>query len=109
MEETTKQDIELKQTIKVFDTLADIIKNGSVSYRTLIYDYLDFYGYYGDLISGLTITNSICELEELRKTTKDTIQELETVEKWLKEQDFDDYYPTLQNRIDKLKGILNEY
>jgi len=60
-------EIRLDQTQKVFDTLANIINTESCTYRYLIYDLLGFDGYYGTLINGLTITNAIVELEELRR------------------------------------------
>ena len=60
--------IRLDQTKKVFDTIAKVIKEGSCSYRHLIYDELGFGGkYYEELLSGMTITNAICDLEELRE------------------------------------------
>ena len=62
-----EQEIRLDQTKKVFEVLADAIKNGSISYRNLIYDKLGFNGYYADLIDGLTITNAIVDLEEKDK------------------------------------------
>ncbi len=79
--EQTKRDeemIRLDQTKKVFETIADVIKNGSCSYRHLIYDELGFDGeYYEELISGMTITNAICDLEELREQHEEDLEEME--------------------------------
>lgn len=70
--------IRLDQTKKVFDTIAGIIKEGSCSYRHLIYDKLGFDGkYYEELLSGMTITNAICDLEELREQHEEDLEEIE--------------------------------
>lgn len=64
----TDEDIRLDQTKKVFDAICYILKEGSCTYRYLIYDLLGFKTEnYIDLIKGLEITNAIVELEELRK------------------------------------------
>lgn len=55
-------EIRKDQTRKVFDVLAEMINGTGGSYRYLIYDKLG----YIDLISGLAITNAICELNEHR-------------------------------------------
>ena len=68
-----EQEIRLDQTKKVFEVLADAIKNGSISYRNLIYDKLGFTGHYEELMAGLTITNAIVDLEEKDKVIDDTI------------------------------------
>lgn len=69
--------IRLDQTKKVFDTIAKVIKEGSCSYRHLIYDELGFGGkYYEELISGMTITNAICDLEELREQHEEDFEEI---------------------------------
>ena len=71
---------ELEQTKKVFKVLEDIINNGSVSYRNLIYDKLGFdTSCYEELISGMSITNAIVELENLRKENKILKQRLNEV------------------------------
>lgn len=63
-----EEDIRLDQTIKVFETLANILNTESCSYRYLIYDLLGFKKEnYVDLIAGMSITNAIFELEELKK------------------------------------------
>lgn len=70
--------IRLDQTKKVFDIIANIIKEGSCSYRHLIYDELGFYGVnYEELLSGMTITNAICDLEELREQHEEDLNEIE--------------------------------
>ncbi len=68
-----EQEIRLDQTKKVFKVLADAITNGSISYRTLIYDKLGFIDY-ADLIDGLTITNAIFDLEEKDKAIDEAIE-----------------------------------
>lgn len=70
--------IRLDQTKKVFDIIANIIKEGSCSYRHLIYDELGFYGVnYEELLSGMTITNAICDLEELKEQHEEDLKEME--------------------------------
>ncbi len=69
-----ERNIRLEQTKKVFEVLAEAINNGSISYRDLIYDKLDFKGYYDELISGLTITNAIVDLEEKDKIIDEAIE-----------------------------------
>ncbi len=77
--------IRLDQTKKVFDTIANIIKEGSCSYRHLIYDELGFLGVnYEELLSGMTITNAICDLEELREQHEEDLKGI----KKLKEENF---------------------
>lgn len=55
------------QTRKVFDVLAEMINGDGGSYRYLIYDKLRFMDGYVDLISGLAITNAICDVQEYRE------------------------------------------
>lgn len=55
------------QTKKVFDVLAEMINGDGGSYRYLIYDKLGFMDGYMDLISGLAITNAICDVQEYRE------------------------------------------
>ena len=57
----TEYEIRKDQTRKVFDVLAEMINGDDGSYRYLIYDKLGFMDGYVDLISGLAITNAICE------------------------------------------------
>lgn len=61
-------DIRLEQTKKVFEALAGFVINGSCSYRYLIYNELGFSPEnYSDLDAGMTITNAIAELEEMKR------------------------------------------
>lgn len=70
--------IRLDQTKKVFDIIANIIKEGSCSYRHLIYDELGFYGVnYEELLSGMAITNAICDLEDLKVQHEEDLNEIE--------------------------------
>ncbi len=70
--------IRLDQTKKVFDIIANIIKEGSCSYRHLIYDELGFYGVnYEELLSGMIITNAICDLEDLKVQHEEDLKEIE--------------------------------
>lgn len=71
--EEKEQEIRLDQTKKVFKVLAEAITNGSISYRTLIYDKLGFIDY-ADLIDGLTVTNAIFDLEEKDKVIDEAIK-----------------------------------
>ena len=65
------EDIRLDQTKKVFEAICYIFKEGSCTYRYLIYDLLGFKTEnYIDLIKGLEITNAIVELQELREENK---------------------------------------
>lgn len=77
----TEEEIRLDQTKKVFEALADFVINGSGSYRYLIYDKLGFECKdYADLIAGLTITNAIVELEDLREENQKLKQQLDKYE-----------------------------
>lgn len=60
-------EIRKDQTRKVFDVLAEMINGDGGSYRYLIYDKLGFMDGYVDLISGLAITNAICDVQEYRE------------------------------------------
>ena len=77
----TEEEIRLDQTKKVFEALADFVINGSGSYRYLIYDKLGFECKdYADLIAGLTITNAIVELEDLREENRELKEQLDKYE-----------------------------
>lgn len=68
MEKMSEYDIRLDQTKKVLDTIATLIQDGSCSYRCLIYDLLGFKtDAYVPLISGLAVTNMLCDYEDLKK------------------------------------------
>lgn len=92
--------IRLDQTKKVFDAIAKAIKEGSCSYRHLIYDELGFLGVnYEELLSGMTITNAICDLEELREQHE---EDLEEIDKYYGKDDID------YKVFDKLKQWLEK-
>ena len=62
-----EKEIRLDQTQKVFKAIAGILKDGSCSYRYLIYDILGFGPEaYVDLMDGLYITNAVVDYEELK-------------------------------------------
>ena len=85
----TAYEIRKDQTKKVFDVLAKMINGDGGSYRYLIYDELGFMDGYVDLISGLAITNAICELEEcrnLRNYLKQKIKECDDYVKYISQE-----------------------
>ena len=85
----TEYEIRKDQTKKVFDVLAKMINGDGGSYRYLIYDELGFMDGYVDLISGLAITNAICELEEcrnLRNYLKQKIKECDDYVKYISQE-----------------------
>lgn len=68
MKKMSEYDIRLDQTKKVFDTIAGLIQDEGCSYRCLIYDMLGFKtDAYVPLISGLAITNMLCDYEDLKE------------------------------------------
>ena len=91
-------EIRKDQTKKVFDVLAEMINGGGGSYRYLIYDELGFMDGYVDLISGLAITNAICELEECR-----------SLKSYLKQKikELDDYVKYISQKVRQLKYRTN--
>lgn len=83
----SEEEIRLDQTKKVFDTLADLIsKNETCSYRYLIYDLLGFeHGDYGELMSGMSITNKLVECEtqkEVIDKIKEEIKKYKYTDSW---------------------------
>jgi len=67
--------IRLDQTKKVFEALTSILKEGSCSYRALIYDKLGFSSEdYEDLIAGMNITNAFVLLEDYKKQEEASIK-----------------------------------
>ena len=64
--------LKVEQTKIVFNTLAKLInENQTCTYRCLIYDLLGFKPEnYGELISGLEITNALVELQTLKDENK---------------------------------------
>ena len=90
----TEYEIRKDQTKKVFDVLAEMINGGGGSYRYLIYDELGFMDGYVDLISGLAITNAICELEECRNLRNYLKQKI---------KECDDYVKHISQEVRQLK------
>ena len=88
-------EIRKDQTKKVFDVLAEMINEGGGSYRYLIYDELGFMDGYVDLISGLAITNAICELEECRSLRNYLKQKI---------KEHDDYVKYISQKVRQLKS-----
>ena len=87
--ELDKYEIRKDQTKKVFDVLAKMINGDGGSYRYLIYDELGFMDGYVDLISGLAITNAICELNEyrsLKNYLKQKIKECDDYVKYISQE-----------------------
>ena len=85
----TLYEIRKDQTKKVFDVLAKMINGDGGSYRYLIYDELGFMDGYVDLISGLAITNAICELNEyrnLKNYLKQKIKECDDYVKYISQE-----------------------
>lgn len=80
----TEYEIRKDQTRKVFDVLAEMINGDGGSYRYLIYDKLGFMDGYVDLISGLAITNAICELEEIRDLENYLKQKIKECDSYVK-------------------------
>lgn len=91
-------EIRKDQTRKVFDVLAEMINGDGGSYRYLIYDKLGFMDGYVDLISGLAITNAICELEE-RRSLKSYLKQ--------KIKECDDYVKYISQKVRQLKCRTN--
>lgn len=91
--ELDKYEIRKDQTKKVFDVLAEMINGDGGSYRYLIYDELGFMDGYVDLISGLAITNAICELNEYRNLRNYLKQKI---------KECDDYVKHISQEVRKL-------
>ena len=91
--ELDKYEIRKDQTKKVFDVLAKMINGDGGSYRYLIYDELGFMDGYVDLISGLAITNAICELNEYRNLRNYLKQKI---------KECDDYVKHISQEVRKL-------
>ena len=89
----TLYEIRKDQTKKVFDVLAKMINGDGGSYRYLIYDELGFMDGYVDLISGLAITNAICELNEYRNLRNYLKQKI---------KECDDYVKHISQEVRKL-------
>lgn len=91
----TEYEIRKDQTRKVFDVLAEMINGEGGSYRYLIYDKLGFMDGYVDLISGLAITNAICDVQEYRELTAYLKQKI---------KECDSYVKHISQEAEKLKG-----
>lgn len=87
-------EIRKDQTRKVFDVLAEMINGDGGSYRYLIYDKLGFMDGYVDLISGLAITNAICDVQEYRELAAYLKQKI---------KECDDYVKHISQEVKKLK------
>lgn len=87
-------EIRKDQTRKVFDVLAEMINEDGGSYRYLIYDKLGFMDGYVDLISGLAITNAICDIQEYRELAVYLKQKI---------KECDDYVKHISQEVKKLK------
>ena len=94
--QTNRVEYEIRkdQTKKVFDVLAKMINGDGGSYRYLIYEELGFMDGYVDLISGLAITNAICELNEYRNLRNYLKQKI---------KECDDYVKHISQEVRKLK------
>lgn len=87
-------EIRKDQTRKVFDVLAEMLNGDGGSYRYLIYDKLGFMDGYVDLISGLAITNAICDVQEHRELAIYLKQKI---------KECDDYVKHISQEVKKLK------
>ena len=95
MNENSKEyEIRKDQTRKVFDTLAEMLNGDGGSYRYLIYDKLGFMDGYVDLISGLAITNAICDVEDYRELAVYLKQKI---------KECDDYVEHISQEVKNLK------
>lgn len=88
-------EIRKDQTRKVFDVLAEMINGNGGSYRYLIYDELGFMDGYVDLISGLAITNAICDVQEYRELAVYLKQKI---------KEHDDYIKYISQKVRQLKS-----
>lgn len=91
-------EIRKDQTRKVFDVLAEMINGDGGSYRYLIYDKLGFMDGYIDLISGLAITNAICDVQEYKELAVYLKQKI---------KECDDYVKYISQEVKKLKCRAN--
>lgn len=80
----SEYEIRKDQTRKVFDVLAEMINGDGGSYRYLICDKLEFMDGYVDLISGLAITNAICDVQEYRELAVYLKQKIKECDNYIK-------------------------
>lgn len=103
----TEKEIRLDQTKKVFEVLAKLIsEKEGCSYRTLIYDLLGFTiedGAYVKLLEGMTITNFLVDVEDMRKELENLREEDWAWHQVLKMQNAREY------RSKFLKDFQREY
>ena len=85
----SEKEIRLDQTKKVFEVLAKLIsEKETCTYRYLIYDLLGFTvedGAYRELIEGMTITNFLVDVEDMREETI-VITEIQSITEFLRMQ-----------------------
>lgn len=78
--------IRLDQTKKVFEALTSILKEGSCSYRVLIYDKLGFSPEdYEELIAGMNITNAFVLLEDYKENDTSSVLLDQLIDEVIKE------------------------
>lgn len=82
-----EKEIRLDQTKKVFEALTSILKEGSCSYRVLIYDKLGFGPEdYEELIAGMNITNAFVLLEDYKENDATSVLLDELIDDIIKEE-----------------------
>ena len=103
----TDKEIRLDQTKKVFEVLAKLIsEKETCTYRYLIYDLLGFAvedGAYMELIDGMTITNFLVDVENMREELQNLREEDWAWHQVLKMQNAREY------RSKFLKDFQREY
>lgn len=93
----------LKQTKKVFDKIAYLINtNETCTYRFLIYDLLGFdCDAYVPLISGLTITNMLCDYQDYKLRNEKAIEYIKN------KQELNKMFGTITLSKDSQNELLN--
>lgn len=103
----SEKEIRLDQTKKVFEVLAKLIsEKETCTYRYLIYDLLGFTvedGAYMELLEGMTITNFLVDVEDMRKELENLREEDWAWHQVLKMQNSREY------RSKFLKDFQREY
>lgn len=103
----TEKEIRLDQTKKVFEVLAKLIsEKEGCTYRALIYDLLGFTvedGAYMELLEGMTITNFLVDVEDMREELNNLREEDWAWHQVLKMQNAREY------RSKFLKDFQREY
>lgn len=100
---------QLQQTKKIFESLANLIKqNKSCSYRYLIYDLLGFeYGDYSDLIDGLTVINMLVDYQQKKSKIETVLKHIDMMISIIEQQPTDDNSWILK-RLKKFRKILGD-